>query len=364
MTPAIPRSALADMRWPAILDGAAAEMMGLQYQFLQTERAPAAELEAAQWTQLTALVEYCARTMPFHRERLQAASYIQNAPLSPQAFSRMPVLTRAEAAQPGGRLHSLSVPSAHRGTMRGTVQGPGGQPLTITATGLHAFFNDAYLLRDLLWHETDFRGKWARLSHDPATVTAGARGTRERDWGPAISAIYATGAATGFDSERPVADQATWLGRERPDYLSAPPETLRLLAIHLREKKQKPPRLRALRCDGIAPPDLAPLCQDVFGLAPIVSVVLPETGCLALQCPEHGSLHAMAEGVLAEILDASGTACAPGQPGRLVVTPLHNFAMPLLRYDTGLGAAFGPPCACGRTLPVLENLSWRPAGSA
>ena len=33
-------------------------------------------------------------------------------------------------------------------------------------------------------------------------------------------------------------------------------------------------------------------------------------------------------------------------------------------YDTGLQAALGQPCPCGRTLPVLENLSWRPAGSA
>jgi len=28
-------------------------------------------------------------------------------------------------------------------------------------------------------------------------------------------------------------------------------------------------------------------------------------------------------------------ACAPGEIGRVVVTPLHNFAMPLFRYDIG-----------------------------
>ncbi|MES1166646.1 MAG: hypothetical protein ABUL68_01455, partial [Pseudomonadota bacterium] len=280
---------------------------------------------------------------------------------SPDTFTRLPVLTRAEAVQLGTRLHGLSLPSVHGPTLRGTAPGPeGGRPLTIVASRLHAFFNDAYLLRDLLWRETDFRGKWARLSHDPATVTAGPRGTRERDWGPAISAIYATGPAAGFDSERPVADQAAWLARERPDYLSAPPKALHALAMHLRERKQKPPRLRALRCDGIAPPDLTPLCQEVFGVSPIVSVVLPETGCLALQCPEHGKLHVMAEGILAEIMDFSGAPCPPGQPGRLVVTPLHNFAMPLLRYDVGDYAEVGPLQApCGRPFPSLVRVMGR-----
>lgn len=365
MLPQVPRSALPEMRWPAIVDGPAADMMGLQFQFLLTERLPADELRARQFSQLDALVEYCARTMPFHRERLATAGYRQNLPLTDDVFARLPVLTLAEVIQAGSRLHGLSVPSAHRGTMRGTVLATGRQ-LTLIATGLHAFFNDAYLLRDLLWHETDFRGKWARIAHDPATVRAGARGVREKDWGPAVATAYATGPSVGLDTERTVEEQAAWLLREKPDYLSAPPATLRALAEHARQGKFKPPSLSALRCDGIAPPDLTPLCQGAFGKAPILSAILPEIGCLALQCQEHGRLHVMAEGVFTEILDAAGTPCAPGRPGRVVVTPLHNFAMPLLRYDTGLTAAFGPPCGCGRTLPVLEDLGATPApaGSA
>jgi len=365
MIPQIPRSVLPEMRWPAIVDGLAADMMGLQFQFLLTERLPADELRTRQFSQLDALVEYCARTMPFHRERLAAAGYRQNLPLTADVFARLPVLTLAEVIQAGSRLHGLSVPTAHRGTIRGTVLAAGRQ-LTLVATGLHAFFADSFLLRDLLWQETDFRGKWARIAHDPATVRAGGRGVREKDWGPAVATAFATGPSVGLDTARPVEEQAAWLQREKPDYLSAPPATLRALAGHLVQRKLKPPALAALRCDGIAPPDLAPLCHDAFGKAPIVSAILPEVGCVGLQCREHGRLHAMSEGVFTEILDASGAPCAPGQAGRLVVTPLHNFAMPLLRYDTGLTATFGPPCGCGRALPVLEGLGSTPdpAGSA
>ena len=54
-----------------------------------------------------------------------------------------------------------------------------------------------------------------------------------------------------------------------------------------------------------------------------------------------------------------GEACAPGEVGRVVVTPLRNFAMPLLRYDISDYAELGELCPCGRGLPVLRRVVGR-----
>jgi phenylacetate-CoA ligase len=43
----------------------------------------------------------------------------------------------------------------------------------------------------------------------------------------------------------------------------------------------------------------------------------------------------------------------------VVVTALHNFAMPLLRYELGDYAVAGAPCRCGRGLPVLQRILGR-----
>jgi phenylacetate-CoA ligase len=43
----------------------------------------------------------------------------------------------------------------------------------------------------------------------------------------------------------------------------------------------------------------------------------------------------------------------------VVVTTLHNFATPLIRYDIGDYAAIGEPCTCGRGLPVLTRILGR-----
>jgi phenylacetate-CoA ligase len=42
-----------------------------------------------------------------------------------------------------------------------------------------------------------------------------------------------------------------------------------------------------------------------------------------------------------------------------VVTPLHNFAMPLIRYELGDLAIPGRPCRCGRAHPVLAQVLGR-----
>ena len=63
------------------------------------------------------------------------------------------------------------------------------------------------------------------------------------------------------------------------------------------------------------------------------------------------------ETVLIEIVAADGRPSRPGDSGRIVATPLHNGAMPLIRLDTGLVGEVGPPCPCGRGLPVLARIA-------
>ena len=89
---------------------------------------------------------------------------------------------------------------------------------------------------------------------------------------------------------------------------------------------------------------------------PVVDVYSgAEVGYIALQCPESENLHIQSESVFVEVLDENGNACQPGEVGAVVITPLHNFAMPLLRYSIGDFAEVGR-CSCGRTLPVLRRI--------
>jgi len=167
-----------------------------------------------------------------------------------------------------------------------------------------------------------------------------------------------------FEIRRPIAEQTAWLVREDPDYLLTFASNLALLAQHFRDTGQRPKRLRALRAfSEVVSPDLRDLCREVFGVGIITTYSAEETGYLAVQCPDgaegQGHLHVTSEGVKLEVLDDNGDACPAGGIGQVVATPLHNFAMPLLRYALGDYAEVGPPCPCGRGLPVLARILGR-----
>lgn len=64
-----------------------------------------------------------------------------------------------------------------------------------------------------------------------------------------------------------------------------------------------------------------------------------EVGPIAGESPSHGGLHVFSDVTHVEVVRADGTPCAPGEVGDVVVTKLHEFAMPFVRYRIGDRAA-------------------------
>lgn len=80
-----------------------------------------------------------------------------------------------------------------------------------------------------------------------------------------------------------------------------------------------------------------------------------EMGVIAWECEAHDGYHVAEDSVLMETLPATGG----GE--RLVLTNLHNEAMPLIRYDQSDLAriASASPCPCGRRFRRLEAIQGR-----
>jgi phenylacetate-CoA ligase len=71
-------------------------------------------------------------------------------------------------------------------------------------------------------------------------------------------------------------------------------------------------------------------------------------------------MHLSAEDIVVEIVDAQGNPLPPGAAGEIVVTHLATADFPFIRYRTGDIAALGTErCACGRGLPLLEDIQGR-----
>ncbi len=79
-----------------------------------------------------------------------------------------------------------------------------------------------------------------------------------------------------------------------------------------------------------------------------------ELGPIACECEAHRGLHVAAGCYVVEIL-RDGSPVEAGEVGSIAVTCLHNYAMPLIRYELGdIGRRVDGPCECGRTTPMIE----------
>jgi phenylacetate-CoA ligase len=132
---------------------------------------------------------------------------------------------------------------------------------------------------------------------------------------------------------------------------------LRALVRRAIEKDWRPRRLREARTFAEAlPEDLRALCRAAWNVKLCDVYSAEEAGYIALQCPDHEHYHVQSENLIVEVIDERGEPCRAGEMGRVVVTTLTSFAMPLIRYEIGDYAVAGAPCPCGRGLPVIERV--------
>lgn len=348
---AIPCNALPGMVWPALPGAEGTRMLAMQYQFAQSERWSPAEMRAAQFAQLTRLLHHAKSTVPFYRDRL--AGIATDRPLDAAVFAQIPLLRRQDIQENFDALVSRALPPDHGGMQEGNTSGSTGRPIRFMATPLTEVFWHAFTLREHLWQCRDFSGKLAAIR---ARVNAGGAA----GWGKSTDSAFRTGPSVMFNTEQPIPQQAQWLMQENPDYLISVASNVQELARHCGQHGLRPSRLREVRTYGEAlHPDARAVIRSAWGVPVVDMYSCREAGYLALQCPQHEHYHVQAEGIYLELLDEQGQLSAPGTLGRVVITVLHNFATPLIRYDIGDYAEAGVACDCGRNLPVIRRIVGR-----
>ncbi|MBE9168011.1 phenylacetate--CoA ligase family protein [Pleurocapsales cyanobacterium LEGE 06147] len=85
-----------------------------------------------------------------------------------------------------------------------------------------------------------------------------------------------------------------------------------------------------------------------------------ECGVLAYECPTCGQYHLNTASYFFETLALDrDEPTSPGTPGRIVVTDLYNYALPMIRYDTGDIGSIAPNDCSQFATPILQSLEGR-----
>ncbi len=322
---------------------------------LDTEKLSHGALLEHQLRRAEELLDHAARTVPLYAERFapHLASFRPGA-LTLERFRELPLLTRADLRDRAARLVSSAPPPGYHRVRETKSSGSTGVPITVQIDAASNTVRSVLSVRDHSWHRRDPAQKLAVIRAEPSAP--GPNGA----YGAAWSHHKKSGPLAILDVSTPIGVQLDWLVRGEAGYLSTYGTNAAAL-LALAEKKQiRLPRLREIGTFAeVLPPGTREAARRVWGVPLVDGYSASEFGFVAFECREERCLHVQSEAVLLEILRDDGSPCEPGELGRVVMTALHAFYMPLIRYDIGDYAALGEPCSCGRGLPVLERVVGR-----
>jgi phenylacetate-CoA ligase len=333
-----------------------------------SERWPPEQLAAFQDAELRKLVAHAYANIPFYRRRFDTAGVAPGDVCTAADLARIPLLTRADA-QGSERERASQVPPLP--TIRKTTSGSTGQPLAFGYDEGSEWWRQAVRMRGYGWagyrqgdrvlHYWSMRPPrryasrlWRTVDH--AWVT-GDRLLRHESW-----------ADSNFRSEDRFAQVVDLIRRTRPTAIVCYSQGGADLARYVVATGARTWGTIPVLCgaEPLYPGDRRTL-QAAFGEAVFETYGSREVMLIATECEAHRGLHVQAENLVVEVVvrdeDGGERPAAPGEAGEVVLTDLHNYGMPFIRYVCGdlAVAADGKPCPCGRALPLIAGVVGRNA---
>ncbi|MDB5335940.1 MAG: hypothetical protein JWN70_1559 [Planctomycetaceae bacterium] len=329
----------------------------------RTQWSSPAEIEQLQLREIRALLEHCQRHVPYYSRQLQAAGLIPRDIQTLEDFRRLPITSRQTWQEHAADLQATQLPAGMHLTAQSRTSGTTGIPLQVLQTNVVHQWWWACQFRDLEWSHIDPRGDLAAIRSPKGTLSAPhlrqyQLGISMPSWFPESPGLAETGSSHVMDVRQSPQKQLAWLRRVSPNYLLSYPSNLEVLAGLIWESGQKLPRLQAIQTiSETLRPEARARIEAAFGV-PVKSIYsCAEAGYVASPCPDEHGLHVHAEHVLLEVLNADGQPCAPGETGRVVLTALHNYLNPFIRYEIQDEVTLAvAPCPCGRGLPLLTTV--------
>lgn len=341
------------MNWPRTVDGSTVQRVVDAQAFLALEHSSRATIAQWQTRQLNDLLLWLRGHVPWWRERLACG------PVPSGDWTGLPILTRFDLWQMLALHGAAAVPDHH-----GTVES---HQLAAEAAGAGRFFISAFAQR-LANHA--FYADHQRQGRNPFLPQACIADDVPLHSGEHLLMEASLPNGLGRQALRNLglfskSQHLEWIGRTQPDYLTVRPDWFEAALVHAVADKIPLPEIRQLLTFGATATDsLRRKARRWLGASVRHRYTNPLCGPLAFQCPRSDDyLHVAVGSVKLEVVDAAGTALAAAPPGtsahvgRVLVTALHQYATPLVRFDTGDHAALHEGCpGCGLEVPALSAL--------
>jgi len=318
------------------------------------------ELEALQHAELVRLLEHSYERVPYYREQMQARGLGPSDFRSLEDLNELPLLTREEAtrcfeARKATTLHAPVIDKATSGTT--------GRPLVFAYDRGSEYWRQATKLRGYGW--AGYR-PGDRSLHYWGSATVQAPGLPQRAkmsldrWVRREHYVYCTDR-----SEQRLGEVVETIRKLRPTVMVCYAQAGAALARYVNERgcRDWPDISVIAAAERLFPTDRESMSK-AFGPQVFETYGNREVMLIAAECEAHQGMHLSMENLIVELVVRDGgrtRRAEPGELGEVVITDLHNYGAPFIRYVTGDLALAAPRerCACGRALARLERVEGR-----
>ncbi|MBI3967967.1 MAG: phenylacetate--CoA ligase family protein [Chloroflexi bacterium] len=320
----------------------------------QTQWLPGEKLEALTLRRIRALLSHAYQNVPHYRRTFDSLGFDPRGELKWDDFVALPTLNRVEVRALRSKLIARN---PERGRLYlDSTSGSTGNPLQFAHDQRFSDYAAADHYRHYGWCGWELCGPIAFLwgmGHPKGLEAVKVnvyRWLHNALWGDAFTLRPET--LDGFLDR---------MLEHRPQVLIGYASSLSALALRARDRGIQVPSLRGIQSSAeMLLPAYREIVESAFGCRIFDSYGNKEVRDIAHECAEHRGYHISVENCWLEVVDEHGRPCPPGMPGELTVTSLHNYGMPLIRYRTGdIGMLSASSCACGRGLPLLQEVQGR-----
>jgi phenylacetate-CoA ligase len=314
---------------------------------------PRAELDAFRDRKLRFMVAHAAANVPFYRELFAESGVRAEDVRGVEDLGRLPIVTkRTLHSRPAGEVVADGVDPA-RLVMRYTA-GSTGDPARVLRTSFEDRLLGLLRMRQHLALGVRLGDRIARVA-SPGTPS-----DRMPRLPRPLRRALPLYRMTPIDCLREPAAVVRDLVAARPDVIWGYASTLVELIDDWSRSAgpEHPPRIVLCGGDALTPALRARLRRG-FGASVFETYGCHEVGVVASECPVTGDLHLCEDGAIVEVL-RDGSPAAPGEDGEVVVTGLHSYAAPYLRYRLGdVATAAQGTCRCGASFATIRGVQGR-----
>ena len=322
-------------------------------EYRRTQWLDAEAITRIQLDKLNTLLEFCWREVPYLEKRWRQSGLRPRPLRSARELQAFPIVSKEEITD--NYLEMTSLPWRGRSLLK-TTGGSTGDPFKFEYTMESYARRTAVMWRGYEWAGAGPGVRTASLWATPP-LQDGWRGTKER----AYHWMFNRRILDAFGmNERNIEDYALALARYGPDVLVGYVQPLLVLARWITRTGYQVRGLKSVVTGAEALYEAERKEIETAFDCPVFNTY----GCrefmlIAAECEQHAGLHVNADHLVVELVDSAGCGVTD-ESGDVVVTDLHNLAMPLVRYRNGDRATTRKgACPCGRGLPMLQSVDGR-----